>query len=58
MLLPFICPKTFLSWRRCGVYANELVLRIEFYDFYVQANFEETILNTTNSAIELCNDIK
>ena len=37
--------KTLLSWIRCGVYANELIIRSSNWkhDFYVQANFEETL---------------
>ena len=30
ILLPFVCPETLLSRIRYGVYANELVIRIEF----------------------------
>ena len=29
-LLPFVCPETLLSWIRCGVYANKLIIGIEF----------------------------
>ena len=62
MLLPFVCPETLLSQVRCGVYANELIIRNEFQQetwFLCSGKLlRNYFLNTANSAIELCNDLK